>query len=117
MQPADADRQRLLAVKLAHTAIWAVFAGAVVGIPVATFVGDIRLGLWLSVLVWVEVAILLVNRMSCPLTAVAGRYTPNRAANFDIFLPEWLAANNKLIFGWLFAAGEVYWLLRWLGIG
>jgi len=46
MQPADADRQRLLAVKLAHTAIWAVFAGAVVGIPVATFVGDIRLGLW-----------------------------------------------------------------------
>ena len=60
-----------------------------------------------------EVAILLVNRMRCPLTGVAARYTDDRADNFDIFLPEWLARHNKLIFGTLFALGEVYLLWRW----
>ena len=55
---------------------------------------------------------LLLNRWSCPLTAVAARYTPDRRANFDIFLPLWLARNNKLIFGTLFVCGLAYagWL-------
>ena len=92
MQPADRDRRRLLAVKLAHTAIWAVFAGAVVGIPVATFVGDIRLGLWLSVLVWVEVAIA---------SFVVIRYGPKdmglgpRPTWTDPKIPDWNPARKK----------------------
>jgi hypothetical protein len=39
------------------------------------------------------------------------------SANFflDIFLPEWLAKhnNNKLIFGSLFAVGELFLLWQW----
>ena len=60
-----------------------------------------------------EVAILAVNRMRCPLTGVAARYTEDRSDNFDIYLPAWLARHNKLIFGGLFALGEVYLLWRW----
>ena len=39
---------------------------------------------------------------------VAARYTDERRANFDIWLPEWLARHNQSIFGTLFVAGLVY---------
>jgi len=60
-----------------------------------------------------EVAVLVVNRMRCPLTGVAARYTGDRAENFDIYLPLWLAKYNKEIFGTLFALGIVYTVIRW----
>ena len=47
-------------------------------------------------------------------TDLAARYTEDRAANFDIYLPEWLARNNKAIFGTLFAVNELIVLWRWL---
>ncbi len=64
---------------------------------------------------FVEVLILVVNRMQCPLTAVAARYTSARRANFDIYLPEWLAGRNKEIFGSLYVLGLLYALARWKG--
>ena len=48
-----------------------------------------------------------------PLTGAARRYTRDRSDNFDIFLPEWLAKHNKLIFGSLFAIGELFLLWQW----
>ncbi len=57
---------------------------------------------------------LAANRLRCPLTGLAGRYTTDRADNFDIFLPEWLARHNKLLFGSLFAVSE-FFLFRRLG--
>jgi hypothetical protein len=51
--------------------------------------------------------------MRCPLTDVAQRYTADRRDNFDIYLPVWLARNNKRIFGALFVAGEVVLLWCW----
>jgi hypothetical protein len=45
------------------------------------------------------VLVLIANDESCPLTGVAARYTVDRRDNFDIYLPEWLARHNKLIFG------------------
>ncbi len=101
-------------IKLLHTLIWAFFASAIVAIPVVALFGAIRLAAWLSVLVLVEVAVLLVNHMRCPLTGIAAGYTADRADNFDIFLPAWLARYNKLIFGILFVAGELLLLWRWL---
>jgi hypothetical protein len=53
--------------------------------------------------------------MRCPLTDVAARYTDERADNFDIYLPLWLARYNKQIFGPLFAAGLLFTLARWQG--
>jgi len=103
----------LILIRLAHTIVWALFAGSIFAIPVATALGNLRVALWLSLLVWVECVILLVNRMRCPLTGVAAHYTENRADNFDIFLPEWLARHNKTIFGTLFALGEVHLIWCW----
>ena len=60
-----------------------------------------------------ETLVLALNRWTCPLTPVAARYTADRAPNFDIFLPRWLARWNKEIFGPLFALGALALLLRW----
>ncbi len=38
-------------------------------------------------------------------TDLAARYTEDRRGNFDIYLPVWLARQNKTIFGTLFLAG------------
>lgn len=58
-------------------------------------------------LVLLEVGVLVVNRMRCPLTAVAARFTTERRDNFDIYLPLWLATHNKEIFGTLFVVGSL----------
>ena len=36
-----------------------------------------------------------------------------RSANFDIYLPVWLARYNKAIFGTLFVVGGLFVLARW----
>jgi len=43
--------------------------------------------------------------MRCPLTGIAAQYNNDRRDNFDIFLPEWLARHNKVIFGALYVVG------------
>jgi len=104
----------LLAVKLLHTAAWAFFAGCVLLIPVFALRNDVRVAGWLSAVVFVEVLILAFSGWRCPLTPIAARYTDDRAPNFDIFLPEWLARYNKEIFGTLYAVGLLLVVVRWL---
>jgi hypothetical protein len=84
-------RRVLWQIRMVHTLAWVVFASSIVAIPIVTLAGRIHTALWLSLLVWVEVFILAANRLRCPLTGVARRYTRDRSDNFDIFLPEWLA--------------------------
>ncbi|MGA9132184.1 MAG: hypothetical protein WB384_09295, partial [Candidatus Sulfotelmatobacter sp.] len=98
----------LLWVKALHTLIWGVFAGSILAIPAVSQFADLRSALWLSVAVWVEIMVLVVNGMRCPLTDLAGRYADEQSDNFDIFLPAWLARHNKLIFGSIFAAAELF---------
>ncbi len=100
-------------IKTFHTAAWLLFALAILAIPIAVILDRLSLALWLSLLVWAEVFILLFNGMRCPLTGIAARYTADRADNFDIFLPAWLARHNKLIFGTVFAAAQLFLLWRW----
>jgi hypothetical protein len=50
------------------------------------------------------------------LTDLASGYTKERADNFDIYLPLWLARHNKTIFGTMFVVGELFVLGRWLFI-
>jgi hypothetical protein len=102
-------------IRLLHTAVWAVFAAAILAIPITILLGALHAALWLGALVWIEVLVLLANGMRCPLTGVAGRFTASRADNFDIFLPEALARYNKLIFGTLFVGDELLLLWRWSG--
>ena len=105
----------LRAIKLAHTVVWAFVAGCVVAIPVAGLAGRLDWAAGLSAIVLAECAVLALNGMRCPLTDLAARYTGERAANFDIYLPEWLARNNKTVFGALLVAGEIVVVARWLG--
>lgn len=109
------DARALRAVKLAHTAVWAFFAGSIVAIPVAARLGRFALAYVLIGVVMGEVAVLVLNRMRCPLTGVAARYTDDRRANFDIYLPEWLARRNKEVFGTLYLLGIAYTLARRAG--
>ena len=67
-------------------------------------------------IVFVEVLVIALNRGQCPLTPLAARYTSDRAPNFDIFLPSWLARYNKQVFGALYLAGVAYTVLVWLGL-
>ncbi len=108
-----APSTQLVLIKLAHTVIWAVMAGAIFAIPVAALTRRFRLAAWLSALVLLECAVLVINGGRCPLTDLADRFTAERAANFDIYLPQWLARNNKQIFGTLFVMGEVVLAWRW----
>jgi hypothetical protein len=100
-------------VKLVHTAAWAFFASCILGIFVAASMGALRWAVGGIAIVAVEVGILALNQWRCPLTAVAARYTPERAPNFDIYLPRWLAQYNKEIFGPLYVAGILLTLYRW----
>ena len=109
------DLARLRAVKIVHTIAWAIFAGCIVALPVVAWHGDIRSAMLLIALVAVEIVILLANRLRCPLTAVAARYTNDRRANFDIYLPLWIARYNKQIFGTLFVLGVLITFLKWRG--
>lgn len=106
--------QRLNAIKIAHTMVWALFAGCILAIPIASLLGEHRMAAWLSAIVFAEVLVLLFNQWSCPLTSVAARYTEDRRPNFDIYLPEWLARYNKQIFGPLYVAGMLFALAAWL---
>lgn len=98
-------------IKALHTLIWAIFAGCIAALPVATWLGRVDCALVLVGVVMGEVLVLALNRGRCPLTDWAARYTDDRRANFDIYLPEALARHNKTIFGVLFAAGVVHLLL------
>jgi len=98
-------------VKLLHTVVWAVLAGCVIAIPVFAWFGYERSAMALILVVLVEVLVLIVNGGHCPLTAVAARYTLDRRDNFDIYLPEWLARYNKLIFGSIYLFGVAVTLL------
>ena len=100
-------------VKIVHTLVWAVFASCVVAIPVAAWRGELAWAFALVALVLVEVGVLLANRWRCPLTDVAARYTDERADNFDIYLPLWLARYNKAVFGTLYVAGMLFTIVRW----
>ncbi len=103
----------LVAVKVAHTVAWAFFAGCILAIPVVSWFGHHTAAAWLTGIVFVEVAILLINRWRCPLTGLAARFTDERHDNFDIYLPLWLARHNKRIFGTLFCLGMVFAYAQW----
>ena len=105
-------KQPLRVVKIIHTVVWAFFAACILAIPIAAWRGERRRTIVLIALVLLEVAVLAVNRMRCPLTDVAARYTTDRQDNFDIYLPVWLARYNKVIFGTLFVAGVLFAMVR-----
>jgi hypothetical protein len=102
----------LVQIKILHTAIWFFFAGCIVAIPIVGARGHYVWAAVLIGLVLVECGVLAANRGS-PLTGMAARHTDQRSANFDIYLPVWLARYNKAIVGTLFVVGGLFVLARW----
>jgi hypothetical protein len=77
------------------------------------FVGRFNLWFFISItLLGGEIVVIVVNRWHCPLTDIMARYTPDRQANFDIYLPEWLAKHNIRIFSVLIAIEMIVVVFR-----
>ena len=107
--------RQLHAVKIVHTLVWLFFVACIVAIPVAAWIDRFDYAFILIGIVAIEVLVLAVYGWRCPLTGIAARYTDDRRDNFDIYLPVWLARNNKTIFGFLFVAGALFTVGRWRG--
>jgi len=104
----------LTAIKLLHTLIWAFLTSSIMALPVLGVLRRFRWAAILTGIVLLECGVLAVNGGRCPLSDLAARFTDDRAHNFDIYLPNWLAQHNKTIFGLLFVAGELVVLGSWL---
>lgn len=105
----------LKTIKLIHTIIWVVMAAASFYILYAGITNTFDIILTISIILLVlETITLLINKWTCPLTPLAGKYTSNRKDNFDIYLPNWLAKYNKFIFGTIFTIGLLLVLINWI---
>ena len=97
---------KLLTIKLIHTIIWAFFVAVIFYVFYAGITNSINLYTWIGIgLIIGEGLVLVLFKMSCPLTVVARNYSDSKKDNFDIFLPSWLAKYNKIIFTSIFIIG------------
>ncbi|MBP6575270.1 MAG: hypothetical protein KA230_12525 [Flavobacteriales bacterium] len=95
-----APRQKLIAIKLLHTAVWLFMNVVIFYVLYAVLTGRIDRWLWIGLsVIGLECLVLLIFKMACPLTLVARRYSSSQLPNFDIYLPLWLAKYNKVIYG------------------
>jgi hypothetical protein len=108
-------RASLRAVKLVHTVVWAFFATSTVAILVCAWAGAFELAAVFIGIVLVEVLVLALNDLQCPLTAVTARYRSDPGDDSDIYLvPRRLARHNKLVFGSLYLLGILLTVVRWV---
>jgi hypothetical protein len=92
-------RAEYTVLKALHTVIWLVMTTANFAGFWLAYTGRFDRRFWFCVLlIGGEIIVILLNGWHCPLTNVMAKYTTERKANFDIYLPEWLAANNVRIF-------------------
>ena len=103
----------LFTIKLLHTLIWGFFVAVIGYVLYSGLSGEITAFTWVAIgLVLLEALVLLLFRWHCPLTVLARRYSASTRDNFDIFLPEWLARHNKVIFTTLYLLGVLRVLWR-----
>ena len=111
------NSEKLFAIKLVHTLIWLFFVIVIFYILYSGITDRITSLTWIAIgLVIVEGIVLLLCNMFCPLTIVARKYSNSKKDNFDIFLPNWLARHNKLIFTSIYLIGVLIVLIR-VGFG
>lgn len=104
---------KLLLIKLVHTLIWAFFVSVIGYILYAGISNEVGTPVWIAIgLIVFEGIVLLMNKGKCPLTPLAAQYTNNTDDNFDIFLPKWLARNNKIIFSLIYFLGVALVIYR-----
>ena len=93
-------------IKLIHTVIWVFFVAVIFYVLYSGITNDVTSYTWIAIaLVIGEGLTLLIFKMLCPLTLIARKYSNSEKDNFDIFLPNWLAKHNKLIFTSIYIVG------------
>ena len=91
-------------------------AAAILYILYAGIFDRVSILVWFCIsLIFIECIILLIYKWKCPLTIMGHKYTDNPYVGFDIFLPRWLAKNNKVIFSILYIIGIALVLWRVFG--
>jgi len=97
---------KLLLIKTLHTAVWMFFVTVIFYILYCGFTNKIGGLTGVAIgLVVVEGGVLLVFKRHCPLTLLARQYSDSTQNNFDIFLPNWLARYNQIIFTSIYIFG------------
>lgn len=93
------SNSKLRLVKLIHTIIWLFFNVVIFYLLYAVIADKIDIWVWICLgFILLETIILLVFKKVCPVTIVARKYSDSDKDNFDIYLPNWLAKHNKLIY-------------------
>lgn len=93
------DESKLRMIRIVHTLVWIFFNVVIFYMLYAVIIGKIDIWLWVCYgLILAEGLTLLLFKMYCPLTVWARKYSDSNKENFDIYLPNWLAKYNKLIY-------------------
>ncbi len=97
------NRSKLIFVKISHTLIWIFFNIVIIYMFYAAVTNKLDLWLWICyAIIFSEGLILAAFKNFCPLTIIARKYSASEKANFDIYLPNWLAKYNKTIYTIIF---------------
>ena len=107
------QRYMLFVIRIIHTLIWLIFVAVIFYILYSGISNNINVYTWIGIgLIMGEGAVLLIFKMFCPLTLLARKYSDSQRDNFDIFLPNWLAKHNKIIFTSIYIFGVIIVLVR-----
>jgi hypothetical protein len=93
------DQTKLTIIKTIHTLIWLFFNFLIFYMLYAAIMNKLDYWLWIGYGLFILEGITLVAfKFFCPLTTMARKYSDSTKANFDIYLPVWLAKYNKQIY-------------------
>ena len=108
----SADK-KLMIIRLIHSIIWMFFNLVIFYLYYAVIVNRIDVRVWICVgLIVLEGLVLLLFKRTCPVTLIARKYSDSTKDNFDIYLPNWLAKYNKIIYTSLFVLVLILILFR-----
>lgn len=109
------NTSKLVLIKTLHTLIWLFYNVVIFYLLFAVLTNRIDKWVWICIgLVCFEGVTLAINRLSCPLTGIAKKYSNSEKNNFDIYLPDWLAKYNKVIYTSIFVASLLILFYRML---
>ena len=90
---------KLVIIKIIHTIVWLFFNVVLFYLFYAVINNRIGIWVWVGIgLILLEGLVLMFFNKMCPLTIIARKYSDSKKDNFDIYLPNWLARHNKLIY-------------------
>lgn len=90
---------KLIGIKVLHTVIWIFFNIVIFYLLYAVVTDQIDYWVWIGLGCFLaEGIVLLIFKNYCPLTVWARKYSNSTRDNFDIYIPNWLARHNKLIY-------------------